>query len=83
FALFGAKDRRLRIVANDMAAAAEVKEVDLVFAFQRAVLAGLMQHVNVLTQHCELIAQLPIVNGVLRRWRDHLIDLAIYRTDLT
>ncbi|KQM98101.1 DNA primase [Sphingomonas sp. Leaf25] len=82
FALFGAKDRRLRIVANDMAAAAEVQRVDLVFAFQRAVLMGLMQHVAVLTRHCELIAQLPIVNGTLRRWRDHLIDLAIYRDDL-
>jgi DNA primase len=83
FALFGAKDRRLRIVANDMAAAADVKKVDLVFAFQRAILMGLMQHINVLTRHCELIAQLPIVNGILRRWRDHLIDIAIYRDDLT
>jgi DNA primase len=82
FALFGARDRRLRIVANDMAAAAEVQQVDLVFAFQRAILMGLMQHVAVLTQHCELIAQLPIVNGMLRRWRDHLIDLAVYRDDL-
>ncbi|MEP9400956.1 DNA primase [Sphingomonas silueang] len=83
FALFGAKDRRLRIVANDMAQAAEMRQVDLVFAFQRAILMGLMQHVSVLKQHCELIAQLPIVNGTLRRWRDHLIDLAIYRDDLT
>ncbi|WP_242417423.1 DNA primase [Sphingomonas panni] len=83
FALFGAKDRRLRIVANDMAAAAEVKDVDLVFAFQRAVLMGLMQHVDVLTRHCELIAQLPIKNQQLQRWRNHLIDLAIYRNDLS
>ena len=44
---------------------------------------GLMQHVDVLTRHCELIAQLPIKNQQLQRWRNHLIDLAIYRNDLS
>jgi len=65
-----------------MAAAADAREVDLAFSFQRAVLMGLMQHVYVLTRHCELIAQLPIKNQQLLRWRNHLIDLAIYRSDL-
>ncbi len=83
FSLFGSKERRLRVVAAEMVSDSSLAQVNLPVAYCRSVLLGLMRYPEALIRHCELVDKLYVVDATQRRWRNRLVELAVYRSDLT
>lgn len=81
FSIFGPKNRRFEVVGKSIQEAVRQPGRGLIYAIHRAVLLGLMRHTDVLCQHYELVAAIPIDDRYLNRWRDRLLDLA-HRSDL-
>ncbi len=83
FSLFGSKERRLRVVAAEMVSDSSLAQVNLPVAYCRSVLLGLMRYPEALIRHCELVDKLHVVDATQRRWRNRLVELAVYRSDLS
>jgi DNA primase len=83
YSAFGWKKQNIEAIRQAMATAPEGARRGLQYAFQRAVLLGLMRHPTVLMSHIEEIHRLHITDRRLREWRDHLIDAAIDNRNLT